>query len=385
MMSDRPEQTTGASDVNWLRDAEALDAVLSALPEGVALGLDTEFERVSTYYPKPGLVQMSTPDDAWLVEPTAAEGSRLLKPVLEDPLRVKLLYAMGEDLELLRVWLGIEMQGMLDLQIGAALAGWGYQVGYAKQVESVLGVSLDKGETRSDWLRRPLSAAQERYALDDVRYLEVLFVKVREVLESRGLFGALQDESRRMADDLLAQSEPEVYYLRLRGGWRLNPQQQGVLRALSLWRERQCRERDRPRNRVVSDKALLAIADSMPKTTGQLNGLEDVTPVVIRKFGDTLVELVREGGGETLTREQRIPTPLSRFEQDSYRALRTLMQQVAEQQQVPVELLAPRKRLEEWLRLKRQSPTVPDAIFEGWRGQLTEAYRPELRAIFEHE
>lgn len=384
-MSDISEQNPGTAETYWLRDADALDAVLSAIPSDVALGLDTEFERVSTYFPKPGLVQISTPDNAWLVEPQAAANSRLFKAVLEDPQRIKLLYAMGEDLELMRVWLGIQMRGMLDLQIGAALAGWGYQVGYARQVETVLGVSLDKGETRSDWLRRPLSEAQEQYALDDVRYLELLFAKVREVLEQRGLYAALQDESQRVCEDLAAQSDPDVYYLRLRGGWRLNPRQQGALRALCLWREQQCRERDRPRNRVISDKALLAIADAMPKAPAQLNGLEDVTPGLIRKFGDTLVELVQQGAAEGLPREARIPVPLSRQEQESYRSLRSIMQQVAQERDIPVELLAPRKRLEEWLRQCRQSAVMPDAVFEGWRGRLTEDYRSALRTIFEHD
>ncbi|MCS5564473.1 MAG: ribonuclease D, partial [Oleiphilaceae bacterium] len=154
--------------INWLREPAELDRWLERV-SGERLSLDTEFERVNTFYPIPGLVQLGIDGDYCLVDPEVAAASTRFKEVLEDANTPKLLYAMSEDLELFRHWLGVEIRGVLDLQIGAALAGAGFSLGYAKLVESLFGESLDKSATRSDWLARPLSDAQQRYAVDDIR------------------------------------------------------------------------------------------------------------------------------------------------------------------------------------------------------------------------
>src|SRR5690554_1385304 len=151
----------------WLETVEDLDIWLEKYRHQ-PLALDTEFERVSTFYPIPGLVQLGAGDSLRLVEPSVVERSDRFRERLADPQRPKLLYAMGEDLELFRHWLSLEPAGMLDLQIGAALAGAGFSVGYGRLVETLFGETLDKSATRSDWLARPLSDEQLRYALDDI-------------------------------------------------------------------------------------------------------------------------------------------------------------------------------------------------------------------------
>src|SRR5680860_575754 len=146
--------------VLWLETPEQLDDWLAAQPTE-PLTLDTEFERVSTYYPIPGLVQLGLADQLRLVDPEVAEASAGFRAALEDGQRPKLLYAVSEDLELFRHWLGIPMQGVIDLQLGVAFVGLGFSMGYAKLVESLFGESLDKTLTRSDWISRPLSDLQQ--------------------------------------------------------------------------------------------------------------------------------------------------------------------------------------------------------------------------------
>jgi len=215
--------------INWITEPSALDEWLEGLGDSL-LALDTEFERVNTFYPIPGLVQLGYDDNYCLVDPDVAEASVRFKELLADPQTPKLLYAMSEDLELFRHWLGILPKGVIDLQIGAALAGAGFSLGYARLVESLFGETLDKSVTRSDWLARPLSEAQQRYAVDDIRFLEPMYQWLLAGLEERGLVYALSEESTRFADELATQDDPENHYLKLRGGWTLTPQQQGVLR-----------------------------------------------------------------------------------------------------------------------------------------------------------
>src|SRR5690554_23900 len=187
--------------VRWIREPDTLDNWLDALEPGVPVVLDTEFERVSTFYPIPGLVQLGGGGEFWLIDPDVAEASERFREMLADSQRPKLLYAMSEDLELFRHWLDVMPKGVLDLQIGAALAGAGFSVGYARLVETLFGETLDKTVTRSDWVARPLSPEQERYALDDIRFLQPVYEWVCQGLRERGLEQAMADESQRFADE----------------------------------------------------------------------------------------------------------------------------------------------------------------------------------------
>ena len=179
----------------WLNTGEALDAWLDSLPADQPLGIDSEFERTSTFFPIPGLVQISAGEEVRLVEPSAAASSGRFKALLEDADRTKLLYAMGEDLELFREWLAVTVRGVIDLQIAGAFCGYGLSAGYVTVVNDLMGVALSKGETRSDWLQRPLSPAQQHYAIADVYFLFPLYERLMQCLESRGFVEAMQEES----------------------------------------------------------------------------------------------------------------------------------------------------------------------------------------------
>jgi ribonuclease D len=364
----------------WLETVTDLEAWLEAHQQ-YPLALDTEFERVSTFFPIPGLVQLGAGDSLRLAEPSVVEQSSRFREVLADPGKPKLLYAMGEDLELFRHWLSLEPRGLLDLQLGAALAGAGFSVGYARLVESLFGETLDKSVTRSDWLARPLSDAQLRYALDDVRFLLPLHDWVAARLEARGMPGAMAEESDRFADDLLALSEPGNWYLKLRGGWHLAPEKQGVLKALVAWREEECRRRDRPRNRVLSDAALINLADRLPGTAGAMSGVEDVPPVVIRRYGDQLLAIIGEAQTAGEVPDPLIERPLTRPQQDQYRKVKKLMARAAEQEDVPVELLAPRKRLESLLR--QRDLKVLEVFASGWRHQVLAPVLDDIKVLLE--
>ena len=364
----------------WLADAAALGNWLNSLPAKAPVALDTEFERIDTFFPKPGLVQLAISGDARLVEPDVVAACPDFHRWLSNAEHPKLLYAMSEDLDLFRHWLDCEVRGALDLQLGAALAGFGYAVGYARLVETVLGRNLDKSQTRSDWLRRPLSDEQEQYALDDVRYLHPLYDVIQARLESKGLEGALEEESVQVAEDWQLQAQPEHYFNRLRGGWRLERSQQAVLQRLAIWRERECRRRNRPRNRILSDKALLEIAEACPSQIQRLASLTEVPPVVVRRYGEQLLAEIEAAGH--MPEGEAIPKPLGREQQPLYRSVKAIVSEVAEQCEVPPELLAPRKRLEQWVREGLEAGGLPGTMIEGWRGDLLALRQPELEGLF---
>jgi len=363
--------------VTWITDPAELDRWLGANPDE-PLALDTEFERVSTFYPIPGLVQLGLGDEFRLVDPSVAEASAGFRSALADPGRRKLLYAMSEDLELFRQWLSLEPAGVIDLQIGAAMAGAGFSMGYARLVEQLFGETLDKSATRSDWLSRPLSAAQEQYATDDIRFLKPIYEWVWKELERKGLVEALIEESARFAEDLASQDDPENHYRKLRGGWTLSRQQQGVLKSLVYWRETESRKRDRPRGRVVADAQLIAIAEKLPDSVRALSNVQGLPSVVVRRYGEQMIELIRVAASEDSSTIEVIQPPLSRQDQMLYKQLKRLMVEAADARDIPVELLAPRKRLEAVV----QTRDLGAGLFsDGWRQEVIAPVQSRLQEV----
>lgn len=354
--------------IHWIVRPDELDAWLDSAP-GLPLVLDTEFERVNTFYPIPGLVQLGLGDRFCLVDPDVAEQSARFREIIADPGVTKLLYAMSEDLELFRDWLDIRPKGVVDLQIGAAMAGAGFSLGYARFVETLFGEALDKSVTRSDWISRPLSEAQQRYAVDDIRFLAPMYEWVTAHLRERGLEAALVEESTRFADELARQDDPDTHYLRLRGGWALTAQQQLVLKKLVVWRELEGRERDRPRGRVLADPLIIAIADRLPKSIAELSDIQGVPGGVVRRNGQALLELVEAGLNGDPSEIKAIAPPLTRDQQMSFKDLKRFFKEAAEAADIPVELVAPRKRLEKVM----QDKTLADSpFFHGWRAEILE-------------
>lgn len=363
--------------IHWIREPEDLDRWLAG-GEGEFLALDTEFERVSTFFPIPGLVQLGLGGEYCLVDPGVAEQSGEFRRILADAGSPKLLYAMSEDLELFRHWLQLEPAGVVDLQIGAALAGAGFSMGYARLVETLFGETLDKSATRSDWVSRPLSAAQERYALDDIRFLAPMYDWVVANLRERNLEQALYDESARFAAELSGQDDPQNHYLKLRGGWTLNPQRQAVLQKLVCWREEESRHRDRPRGRVVADPLLIAIAERLPDSLRALSNIQGLPQPVTRRYGDKILQLIAEGCEADATDLPQIAAPLTREEQAFYKQLKRLIVKAAEAADVPVELLAPRKRLEA---VVHQRDLSAGLFTSGWRSQIIAPVREQLEEL----
>lgn len=370
--------TETAIPTRWLRDTPALDAWLTGLPENALFAMDTEFERTRTFYPIPGLLQMAAGDTIVLIEPAAATGSALLRQKLASPSCIKLLYAMSEDVDLIRHWLGVDMQGALDLQLGAALAGMGYSVGYAAMVTKLLGVNLAKEVTRSDWISRPLTQVQEQYAADDVRYLLKIYGLIRSALQARGLDDALAEESDRFREDLAAQNDPATYYLRIRGGNRLRPEQQARLAALACWREQQCRLRDRPRGHMIADDVLIELASRRPESLAAMSKIRGLSPAAIKRHGDQLLALLVQEAVPALP-AGRITPPLTPALQAQYQQVKTIIESCVESADIPMALFAPRRRLEYWVDNARQAQDLPDFFTNGWRGRLLADKQADLR------
>ena len=356
-----------------ITDPAALQARLD--PRPARIGLDTEFIRERTYWPQLALVQIAieTPDglDIMLVDPLAPGITAALAPVLADPAILKVMHSPSEDLVAFKHACGTVPAPLFDTQLAAALAGIGSGLGYQKLVEQLTGVTLAKGETRSDWLRRPLSAAQLEYAADDVRHL----FELHDVLDHRlGELGRrdwlAEDAARTVA--LAGSDALEPWpHLSMRSAQFLDIDAQRRLLRLLRWREAHARQSDRPKSWILDNELAGALARNPPIDLAGLQREFDNHPKAPRKLAATVWEVLNT----PLDDEAGIPdaSVAERRDRNRLRKLQTAVAARSAELGLPDGVLASRR----WLEALLDHGTWPDAL-AGWR---REALEPRLAPL----
>nr|WP_294846207.1 ribonuclease D [uncultured Sphingomonas sp.] len=250
---------------------DELNTLVARLSTHDFVAVDTEFMRENTYWPDLCLIQIASVDEAAAIDPKA-EGidlTSLLDLLVNNDEVLKVFHAGGQDLEIIYNLTGKMPYPLFDTQVAAMALGYGEQVGYSSLVESILGHSLDKGARFTDWSRRPLDKRQIDYAIADVTYLSEIFPKLVKKLVKTGRGAWLDDEMERLADPSSFAFPPEDAWRRLKLPSR-NPVVLGRLRALAAWREREARQKDLPRGRIIKDDTLNELASHPPKTQDDL-------------------------------------------------------------------------------------------------------------------
>ncbi len=246
---------------DWIAHRDALDALLAEAPPLIAL--DTEFMRVDTFLPRLALVQIGLGARIGLVDPTAGVDLTPLAALLGDPRHVCVMHSASEDLEALAT-AGCALARLYDTQVAAAYAGLGAGLGYQKLVATLLEVDLPKAETRSDWLRRPLSAAQLEYAAQDVEHLAALHAELSARLAARGYADWLAEDCARALERARRREPDPEPQLALRGAADWPRERQALLRRLLRWRDAAARALDRPRPWLLDDARALDLAARPP-------------------------------------------------------------------------------------------------------------------------
>jgi len=221
--------------------------------------LDTEFISEDTYRPQLCLVQVATDDTLAVIDPLAVEDLRPFWHLLADPTRATIVHAGREEVSFCLTAIERSPHRLFDTQIAAALVGADYPAGYAALVTRFLGQRPGKGETRTDWRRRPLSEAQIQYALEDVRYLLPLRDRLYDALQSRGRVAWMRTETDVWHDALVA-ARSRRRWRRVSGISGLSPRSMAIVRELWIWRDDEARKRNVPARRVLRDDLIIEIA-----------------------------------------------------------------------------------------------------------------------------
>lgn len=336
---------------HYVDNEAALVGMVAACRAHAVVTVDTEFARSHTYYPEVGLVQVYDGENCYLIDPLAVGTLEPLAPLLEDTSVLKVFHACSEDMEVFQYATSALPSPVFDTQIAAAAVGVGFSMSYQNLVSHYLGIDVTKEQTRSDWLQRPLTQAQLDYAALDVIYLLMVFNKQHAELAALSRRHWVDEECSMLASDIAITLDPDKCYLRVKSAARMSPAELNVLRLLCAWRERKARARNVPRNRVIEEKALVALARSGAGDTDELQAA-GLSPRQIRKYGDDMLELLKIA---QVVPETEYPEPIDdgtaiNIRNDQIKRLKQVVDRQAEILGIAPEMLARRRHLEQLLR-----------------------------------
>lgn len=332
--------------VDWITEPAALESSCARWRAADAIGLDTEFMRVRTYYPELALVQLADGASIALVDPVGGLSLEPLRPLLTQPPPVLVMHSASEDLVAFAPIAQAPLLGLFDTQVAAAFAGLGAGIGYQRIVAEVLGIAIDKGETRSNWLARPLSAEQLRYAAADVEHLLPLYDALRERLRTRNMLAWCEDECRRIAIAAADGDAPANAHWEFRNAWRWPLEKQARLKRLLEWREATARRVNRPRLWLFDNPTAIALLDAGAASAAELGTkLASQKSFPKRELGK-LHELLSSPLAPGELEIEPIPEPLKGDADQRFERLREHVAKRAAELDLPAALLASRRVLE---------------------------------------
>ncbi len=280
-------------DFDYIDAGPGLERACAELAADGVCAIDTEFVRESTYYPELALIQLASESCRACIDPLAIDDLAPLAALLADASVLKVFHSPSQDLEILYQKFGAVPAPVFDTQLAAAVLGYNHQVSYADLVRDLLGVSLEKKHTRADWTRRPLSADELDYAMDDVRYLLPLYVEMRARLEAGGRLAWIEKDLAELERAENYAVDFDQLWQRLKGVQKLKGEKLWIASELCRWREQVAQRQNRPRRWIVKDEALVEIARRKPASAAELAQVPDLAEKTARRHGDELLQIVR--------------------------------------------------------------------------------------------
>lgn len=361
-----PMSNDDTPTAEWIKQPDALQDWLALLPPEAVVGVDTEFMRTNTFFPQLALLQLSWGGRQALVDPLAFPLDNFLQASLGSAATITVMHSASEDLEALAPALPTGPGTLFDTQLAAAFVGMGYGISYRALVHELAGAELEKGETRSNWLQRPLTTAQCSYAALDVIYLNNMHEQLSTRLQQCGRSAWHAEDCARLKQRAASQ-EPEPQPQRaMRGAAEWAPPKQALLRRVLLWRDATARKLDVPRPWLVDDTLALGLAHEPPASQAFLDQRSRGQRALRSAQRKELFDLLTNAPDAA---EIEATAPITRHAQGPSKAALGAMKQqvdaVAADLNIPSGLLCPRKVLEEFA-----VTAVWPAFLGGWRHDL---------------
>ena len=355
-----------------IESSSKMDELLEQLNNETLIAVDTEFFRETTYYPQLALVQIATASIVACIDPLAFDAKAALKKLLLDNSITKIFHSCSQDLAVLFYYLGEAPGAIYDTQIANALLTEHHQIGYASLVENELGTLLDKSQTRTNWLQRPLTEKQIQYAGDDVLYLYQLQHVLDKKLQQLGRKTWFDEDSAKLVgDENTYQVATDNLWKRVKGATRLNRNKLAIAQSIAIWREQLAQKKDRTRRKILADDIIVDLAFAAPEN------VQTIDQIIGNRYNFNQQE--KQQLLEAITGAVQTPTeqcPDNRFnvlDGEQKTTLKNLQQSVnnkAEELGISAAILSSRKELEKLILLHAQADTSQISelnIMQGWR------------------
>lgn len=368
-------------EVYWIESDQELKRLCQRWQSLQLLAVDTEFMRTNTFYPKLGLLQVGDGEACYLIDPLSISAWQPLLDLFDSTDVTFIVHSAGEDLVLLYTRFGVLPRKLFDTQLAAAFLGYGFSLSYQALVSTELHIDVEKDETRSDWLQRPLSAAQLRYAAIDVRYLHELHASLSAQLSATPKLDWFAGECRQLLDIAVQSESTSAWaqaYRNVSNAWRLDAPGLVRLQCLCYWREAQARQRDKPRNWIAKDAELFAIAEHLDATdlsVEQLQQVKGVPPGLLKRQGKRMLATIQDPPAAIQESPViEVSPPLLPEQRNILKRCQNAARNRAEELDMAPELLARKKQILGLLENFEQDQELSwGGDMAGWRKQVLQA------------
>lgn len=338
------------------------DNISQNLTGHARLGVDTEFMREKTYFAQLCLIQISTPDDIYCVDPlVAADKAEFWKQLLAGSWVV---HSARQDIEVVYQTAGAMPREIFDTQVAAGLLGLPAQMGYAGLVKELFDVDMAKSHTRADWTRRPLPDAFLDYAAEDVEYLLPAYDVLSEKLDKKDRLDWARQDASLLLDTTLYDASDDMAVDRLKGARNFRGAKRAAAARLAAWREDEAIRRDRPRQWIIRDSVLLDIAYNLPSSEKQLELIDGMPPKVLSRVGKQLIDAVHASEDEQSAYQP--PRPPDEAQKALLKEMQSQVAECAGDLDIAAETVASKRELSSVI----ISGTRDSRVFTGWRRDL---------------
>lgn len=358
------------ADVTWVREQEGLADVIEALATCGRVALDTEFIKRDTYYPRLALVQLNTGGHIYLLDAPRLQLDDFWQALTE--VDVAIWHACGEDLGIFYLLSGCPpLTNIFDTQIALSYLTGQLQMGYQQALDDQLDMHIDKEQSQSDWLQRPLSDEQEQYAIDDVRFLPALYLSLEYELKKQGLFDYVWEDCQLYAHDLYDtqhMADDEMYLTM--ADYRYTSEQMAILQAVATWREELARATNQPRTFVIKKQAVREIVTEKPSNMRELAHKTTMHRSMLRLYGEELLKVIKEAKNLHPAEHPACLLPPYRSKNKVLsKAVQQAIEAHAEKIGVPANVLMRKKwlaQLYEIIAFDKDLTELPEGL-QGWR------------------
>ena len=365
-------ETANEAVVTWVREQDQLDEVIDVLATCGRVALDTEFIKRDTYYPRLALVQLNTGDHIYLLDAPQLQLGELWQALSQ--VDVAIWHACGEDLGIFYLLSGCPpLTNIFDTQIALSYLTGQLQMGYQQALADQLEIHIDKEQSQSDWLQRPLSDEQERYAIDDVRFLPALYLQLEDKLKAQGLFDYVWADCQLYASDLYEAQhvEDDAMYLTM-ADYRYTSEQMAILKAVATWREGLARATNQPRTFVIKKQAVREIITEKPNSMRELAHKTTIHRSMLRLYGEELLKVIRDAKNLSPTEYPACLLPPYRSKNKVLsKAVQQAIDEHAKVLGIPANVLMRKKwlgQLYEVIAFDQDMSNLPQGL-KGWRNE----------------